>query len=132
MGSVLLHELYFGSLGGDGATRFTGSGPGTSMAEPVSAAVEREFGSVAAWRREFVALAGALSHGSGCAMLVYSRRDGRLYNQIAVDHSHAMIDGVPTAEGLPPLDSLQSPEIDLSDLDTLEETLQMIEEAGLT
>jgi iron(III) transport system substrate-binding protein len=45
---------------------------------------------------------------------------------------YPLIDGVPTAEGLPPLNSLQSPEIDLSDLDTLEETLQMIEEAGLT
>jgi iron(III) transport system substrate-binding protein len=45
---------------------------------------------------------------------------------------YPLIDGIPTAEGLPPLNSLQSPEIDLSDLDTLEETLQMIEEAGLT
>jgi len=45
---------------------------------------------------------------------------------------YPLIDGIPTAEGLPPLDSLQSPEIDLSDLDTLEETLQMIEAAGLT
>jgi iron(III) transport system substrate-binding protein len=45
---------------------------------------------------------------------------------------YPLIDGIPTAEGLPSLDSLQSPDIDLSDLDTLEETLQMIEEAGLT
>jgi iron(III) transport system substrate-binding protein len=45
---------------------------------------------------------------------------------------YPLIDGVPIAEGLPPLDSLQSPQLDLSDLDTLEETLQMIEEAGLT
>lgn len=45
---------------------------------------------------------------------------------------YPLIDGIPTAEGLPPLNSLQSPEIDLSDLDTLEETLRMIEEAGLT
>jgi iron(III) transport system substrate-binding protein len=45
---------------------------------------------------------------------------------------YPLIDGIPIADGLPPLDSLQTPEIDLSDLDTLEETLQMIEEAGLT
>jgi iron(III) transport system substrate-binding protein len=45
---------------------------------------------------------------------------------------YPLIEGIPTAEGLPPLESLQSPEIDLSDLDTLEETLKMIEEAGLT
>jgi iron(III) transport system substrate-binding protein len=45
---------------------------------------------------------------------------------------YPLIDGIPIAEGLPPLESLQAPEIDLSDLDTLEETLQMIEDAGLT
>jgi superoxide dismutase, Fe-Mn family len=95
MGSVCLHELYFGTLGGDGATRFTGSGPGTPMDGPASTALERQFGSVAAWRREFVALARALSHGSGWAVLMYSRRDRRLYNQIADDHSRAMIDAVP-------------------------------------
>jgi hypothetical protein len=34
MGSVTLHELYFGSLGGDGAVLFTGSGAGTKLATP--------------------------------------------------------------------------------------------------
>jgi Fe-Mn family superoxide dismutase len=95
MGSVFLHELYFGTLGGDGGTVFTGSGPGTKIVEPVSSALELQFGSVAAWRREFVALAEALSDGSGWVVLSYSRRERRLYNQIAFDHSHAMIDAVP-------------------------------------
>jgi iron(III) transport system substrate-binding protein len=45
---------------------------------------------------------------------------------------YPVIAGVPTAEGLPPLASLNSPQIDLSDLDSLEQTLQMIEEAGLS
>lgn len=45
---------------------------------------------------------------------------------------YPLIDGIQVADDLPPLESLQSPEIDLSDLDTLDETLQMIEEAGLT
>jgi iron(III) transport system substrate-binding protein len=40
--------------------------------------------------------------------------------------------GVAIAEDLPPLETLDAPAIDLSDLDSLEETLQMIEEAGLT
>lgn len=40
--------------------------------------------------------------------------------------------GIQTTEGLPPLESIDSPAIDLSDLDSLEETLRMIEEAGLT
>jgi Fe-Mn family superoxide dismutase len=95
LGSVALHELYFGTLGGDGATVFTGSGPGTKIAEPVSSALEQQFGSVAAWRREFVACAEALSDGSGWVVLSYSRGEGRLYNQIAFDHSQAMIDAAP-------------------------------------
>ncbi len=45
---------------------------------------------------------------------------------------YPLVEGIPIADDLPPLDSLQTPDIDLSDLDTLEETLQMIEEAGLT
>ncbi|MPZ94473.1 MAG: extracellular solute-binding protein [Propionibacteriales bacterium] len=45
---------------------------------------------------------------------------------------YPLIEGVPTAEGVPPLDTLNPPEIDLADLDTLEETLAMIQEAGLT
>jgi iron(III) transport system substrate-binding protein len=34
-------------------------------------------------------------------------------------------------EGLPPLDSIDAPEIDLSKLDSLEETLAMLQEAGM-
>jgi iron(III) transport system substrate-binding protein len=45
---------------------------------------------------------------------------------------YPLVAGVPTPPGLPPLNSLQAPEIDLSDLDTLEQTLGMIEQAGLT
>jgi iron(III) transport system substrate-binding protein len=44
---------------------------------------------------------------------------------------YPVLDGVPTAEDLPPLDTVDAPDIDLSDLDTLDETLRMIEEAGL-
>jgi len=45
---------------------------------------------------------------------------------------YPVVAGVPTAPGLPPLHRLQTPEIDLSDLDQLDRTLQMIEQAGLT
>ncbi|MGH8773723.1 MAG: iron ABC transporter substrate-binding protein [Jiangellaceae bacterium] len=45
---------------------------------------------------------------------------------------YPLLEGIPTAADLPPLESLQTPDIDLSDLDTLEVTLRMIEEAGLT
>ncbi len=92
---VALHELYFGSLGGDGAVLFTGSGAGSKIAAPVLAALEQQFGSVGAWRREFVALAQALSGRSGWAVLSCSRRNGGLYNQIALDDSQAIMDAVP-------------------------------------
>jgi Fe-Mn family superoxide dismutase len=94
-GSVVLHEAYFGALGGDGGAVFTGSGPGTKIGEPVSAALEQQFGGMAAWRREFVALAHALAGRSGWIVLSYARSEGRLYNQIALDHTDTMIDAVP-------------------------------------
>lgn len=45
---------------------------------------------------------------------------------------YPLIAGVPAVADLPALDSLQAPKVDLSDLDTLEETLKMIQDAGLT
>ena len=45
---------------------------------------------------------------------------------------YPLIVGVDPVEDLPPLSSLQTPDIDLSDLDTLEQTLEMIQDAGLT
>ena len=93
--SVQLHELYFEALGGDGATLFTGSGPGSPMETRISSALAAQFGSVSAWRQQFVAIAKSLSHGSGWVALMYGRRDGRLFNQIALDHSHAAIDAAP-------------------------------------
>src|ERR1700694_412827 len=45
LGSVALHELYFGSLGGDGAALSTGSGSGTKLAGSVSAALAESFSS---------------------------------------------------------------------------------------
>ena len=94
-GSVVLHEVYFAALGGDGGAVFTGSGPGTKIGDAVSAALEQQFGGIAEWRREFVALAHALAGAPGWIVLSYARGEGRLYNQIAVGHTHAMIDAVP-------------------------------------
>lgn len=45
---------------------------------------------------------------------------------------YPLVDGVATAEDLPPLDSLEAPEIDLARLESLEETLALLEEVGLT
>jgi iron(III) transport system substrate-binding protein len=44
---------------------------------------------------------------------------------------YPMVASVPPAADLPPLESIDPPDIDLSDLDTLADTIAMIEEAGL-
>ena len=91
-GSVILHEVYFESLGGHG------DNPPTGLAEPtdqLARALERDFGSVAAWRAEFTAIAKALAGGSGWAILAWSERFGRLVNQWAADHANALAGATP-------------------------------------
>ena len=86
-GSVILHEIYFESLGGQG------DNPPTGREEPpaeLARALERDFGSVTAWRAEFTAMAKALAGGSGWAILAWSERLGRLVNQWAADHAHGL------------------------------------------
>jgi len=84
IGSVILHEFYFANLGGDGR-----------IPTVVATALERDFGGVREWRSEFVATARALAGGPGWVVLSYSPYDGRLYNQIAIDHSHALVGAAP-------------------------------------
>src|SRR5215831_14723469 len=91
-GSVILHEIYFDSLGGHG------DNPPTGHAEPpagLAQALERDFGSVGAWRAEFTTMAKALAGGSGWAILAWSERLGRLVNQWAADHAHGLAGGTP-------------------------------------
>ena len=91
-GSVILHEIYFDSLGGHG------DNPPTGLTEPparLAQALERDFGSVMAWRTEFTTLAKALAGGSGWAILAWSERLGRLVNQWAADHAHGLPGATP-------------------------------------
>jgi Fe-Mn family superoxide dismutase len=91
-GSVILHEIYFDSLGGHG------NDPPTGLVEPpdgLARALERDFGSVMAWRAEFTAMAKALAGGSGWAILAWSERLGRLVNQWAADHAHGLAGATP-------------------------------------
>ena len=92
VGSVILHEIYFDSLGGHGDNLPTG------LAEPparLADALERDFGSVTAWRAEFTTMAKALAGGSGWAILAWSERLGRLVNQWAADHAHGLPGATP-------------------------------------
>jgi len=83
--SMLLHELYFASLGGDGMT----------MAPAMALALDANFGSVDRWHAEFVAMGKALAGGSGWVLLSFLPRDGTLVNQSAADHTNALAGGVP-------------------------------------
>lgn len=83
--SLLLHELYFGCLGGDGQT----------MSPAMALALDANFGSVARWREEFVAMGRAQGGGSGWVLLTFQPRDGTLVNQRAADHAHALVGGTP-------------------------------------
>ena len=83
--SMLLHELYFASLGGDGQ----------AMEPACALALSASFGSVERWREEFTACAKALGGGSGWMLLVFNPREGTLVNQWSADHAHALAGGTP-------------------------------------
>ncbi len=82
--SMILHELYFASLGSD-ETPHGG----------VTEALARDFGSFDRWREQFTAMGKALAGGSGWVILSWSPRHQRLVNQWAADHAHAMAGATP-------------------------------------
>lgn len=75
-GSVVLHELYFENLGGDGK-------PGGAALS----AINHWFGEIGAWEAEFRRTASSLSGGSGWAILAYNTHTNSLHNYWAADHS---------------------------------------------
>jgi superoxide dismutase, Fe-Mn family len=83
MNSMILHEIYFDSLG----AAETPSG--------LREALVADFGSVERWQAEFAAMGKALTGGSGWVLLAWSRRDGRLINQWAADHTCNAADAAP-------------------------------------
>ena len=82
--SMVLHELYFEGLGGDGISGGV-----------IDEALKHDFASVDRWRSEFVGMGKALRGGSGWVLLTYSHRDRRLVNQWAADHTHALAGATP-------------------------------------
>ena len=87
LNSVLLHELYFSSIGGDGR----------AVPGEMTAALTRDFGSVNFWRDEFVGLAEQLAaaQSAGWVLLTFVPRTGRLINHIATDDGHSVAGGIP-------------------------------------
>jgi len=83
--SMILHECYFDSLGGDGRL----------SAGDLHDQLAQDFGSLERWRVEFTAMGKALGGGSGWVLLVWSDRGNRLVNQWAADHTHALAGATP-------------------------------------
>jgi Fe-Mn family superoxide dismutase len=82
--SMIIHELYFDSLGG-------GGDPKGDLAD----AIKKDFGSLDRWRAEFIAMGKALGGGSGWVLLTYSPHDKRLVNTWLADHTHSLAGGQP-------------------------------------
>jgi Fe-Mn family superoxide dismutase len=82
--SMIIHELYFDCLGGEGE-------PKAALAGQLA----KDFGSVARWKAEFSAVGKALGGGSGWVMLTWSPRDKRLVNSWANDHTMTLANGRP-------------------------------------
>ena len=82
--SMILHELFFASLGEESA-------PEGELRD----ALIRDFGSLDRWRAEFSAMGKAQGGGSGWVLLTWSPRYGKLINQWAMDHTTTLAGGCP-------------------------------------
>ena len=83
-GSVVLHEHYFGNLGGNGK-------PGGGVLD----AIKLAFGSAEQWEAEFRRTAASLAGGSGWTTLSYNLHTGELHNYWSWDHMHNAPTGIP-------------------------------------
>jgi Fe-Mn family superoxide dismutase len=82
--SMILHEIFFASLGSE-------SEPEGELRD----ALVRDFGTIDRWRAEFSAMGKAQGGGSGWVLLTWSPRDGKLVNQWAMDHTTTLAGGQP-------------------------------------
>ena len=82
--SMILHELFFASLGDE-------STPPGELRDTLA----HDFGSVDRWRAEFSAMGKAQGGGSGWVLLTWSTRDRKLVNQWAMDHTTTLAGGQP-------------------------------------
>lgn len=83
-GSVIMHDHYFGNLGGDGQS-------GGS----VLFAIRQTWNTYEQWEAEFKRTGNALAGGSGWVTLGYNFHTGELHNYWAWDHMHNSPASVP-------------------------------------
>ena len=83
-GSVVLHELYFDGLGGNG-----------QIAGDIRGALAAAYGSPEFWEAEFRRTAMSLAGGAGWVILAYNQHTGSLHNYWAWDHTNSPATGAP-------------------------------------
>jgi len=82
--SMILHELYFGNLGGDG--KASGS---------IVPLLSAEYGSLAAWEQEFRRTGLSLGGGSGWVIVSYNPHEHAVHTHWAGDHTQNLAGGMP-------------------------------------
>jgi len=82
--SMILHEFYFGNLGGDGKVSGT-----------IEDLIKAQYGSVEAWEQDFRLTGLSLGGGSGWVILNYNPRENAVHNYWAWDHTHSLAWGTP-------------------------------------
>lgn len=82
--STILHELYFGNLGGNG-----------TAAGPIKKAIEEGFGSFGRWEELFRSTGASLGGGSGWTVLAFNFHDSRLHTYWSGNHTQALASGHP-------------------------------------
>ena len=82
--SMLLHELYFGNLGGDGKA----SGAIVDM-------LKTHYGSLEAWEQEFRLTGLSLGGGSGWVVLAFDPHEKTAHTYWLWDHTHSLAWGTP-------------------------------------
>ncbi len=82
--SMILHEAYFGNLGGDG-----------KASGPVEKALAAQFGGLGRWEELFRATGASLGGGSGWVLLDYNFQSGDLRTYWSGHHTQSVAFGVP-------------------------------------
>lgn len=82
--SMILHEFYFGNLGGDGKASGT-----------IADLIKAQYGTFETWEHDFRLSGLSLAGGSGWVILNHNPRDNSVHNYWAWDHTHSLAGGVP-------------------------------------
>ena len=82
--SMLLHEFYFGNLGGDGKPSGT-----------IVAMINAQYGAMEAWEQEFRQAGLSLAGGSGWVVLAFDPHENAAQTYWLSDHTHSLAWGTP-------------------------------------